>query len=60
MVRDQPAVSGNCDAAGVARNIDFGKRYKITGTATLVFRDGTSIPGAAPVAQVVQLLAAAK
>jgi len=60
MVRDQPAAGGNCDTAGVARNVDFGKRYKITGTPTLVFHDGTRITGAAPVAQVEQLLAAAK
>ena len=60
MVRNQPAGNGNCDTAAIARNIEFGKKYKITGTPTLIFQDGTRVPGAAPAAQVEQLLAAAK
>jgi thiol:disulfide interchange protein DsbC len=59
MVRDQPVANGNCDAAAIARNVEFGKRYKINGTPTLVFQDGTRVPGAVPSAQVEKLLAAA-
>ena len=60
MVRDQPAAAGSCDTAALARNIEFGKKYKITGTPTLVFQDGTRVPGAAPAAQVERLLASVK
>jgi thiol:disulfide interchange protein DsbC len=59
MVRDQPVANGNCDAAAIARNVEFGKKYKITGTPTLVYQDGTRVPGAVPSAQVEKLLAAA-
>jgi len=59
MVRDQPVVAGDCDAAALARNIEFGKAYKITGTPTLVFPNGTRVPGATPAAQVEKMLAAA-
>jgi thiol:disulfide interchange protein DsbC len=60
MVRDQPVVIGTCDTAALARNVEFGKVHKITGTPMLVFQDGTRVPGAAPAAQVEKLLAAAQ
>lgn len=56
----QPIIGGKCDTAAIARNVEFGKKHKITGTPTLVFQDGTRVPGAAPIAQVEKLLAAAK
>ena len=59
MVRDTaiPAGAGACDAAALARNVDFGRKYKITGTPTLIFADGTRIPGAIGAAQIEAQLA---
>ncbi|MDD2924855.1 DsbC family protein [Rhodoferax sp.] len=59
MVRDitPPAVS--CDSAAVTRNVDLGHKYKITGTPTLVFADGTRVPGAVGADQVEKRLAQA-
>ena len=60
MVRDQAAPAASCDTGAIARNVEFGKKYKITGTPTLVFADGTRVPGAIGAAQVEKLLADAK
>jgi thiol:disulfide interchange protein DsbC len=46
MVRDvTPAVAG-CDSAAITRNVELGRKFKITGTPTLVFADGSRVPGA--------------
>jgi thiol:disulfide interchange protein DsbC len=60
MVRDQAPPSATCDTAAMARNLEFGKRHKITGTPTLVFADGTRVPGAINAQQVEKFLADAK
>jgi thiol:disulfide interchange protein DsbC len=60
MVREQAAASANCDTAALARNIEFGRKYKITGTPTLVFADGTRVPGAIGAPQVEKMLAEVK
>jgi len=52
MVRDVPPRAGNCDASALARNVEFGRRHKINGTPTMIFADGSKIPGAASAAQV--------
>ena len=57
MLRDQAAPAATCDTAAIARNVELGKRFRITGTPTLVFADGTRVPGAVPAAQVEKLLA---
>jgi thiol:disulfide interchange protein DsbC len=57
MVRDQSPPAANCDAGALTRNVEFGKKHKITGTPTLVFADGTRVPGAIAAAQVEKLLA---
>ncbi len=57
MVRDQPAPTASCDTAALARNLEFGKKHKISGTPTLVFTDGTRVPGAIGAPQVEKLLA---
>ncbi len=59
MVRDQAIPAAQCDAAPVARNVDFGRKHKITGTPTLFFANGTRVPGALPAAEVEKLLVAA-
>ncbi len=62
MLREQqPApAAAMCDASGMARNVEFGKKYRITGTPTLIFADGSRIPGAIPVAQIEAQLAKQK
>ncbi|MFM1906362.1 MAG: hypothetical protein RLZZ591_39 [Pseudomonadota bacterium] len=54
MVRDQAAstAAANCDASAIARNVELGKKYKITGTPTLIFADGSRIPGAINASQI--------
>lgn len=62
MVRDvQPATAtASCDTTAISRNVDFGKRFKITGTPTLVFADGSRVPGAITAQQIEKMLSEAK
>ncbi len=62
MVRDAetPAAPASCDASALARNVELGKKHKITGTPTLIFADGNRVPGAIPAAQVEKFLAEVK
>ncbi|MES2945609.1 MAG: DsbC family protein, partial [Pseudomonadota bacterium] len=60
MVRDQPVTKASCDAAAVDRNVEFGRKHKITGTPTLFFADGGRVPGAIAAAQVEKFLAEVK
>ena len=48
-----------CDSTAVDRNIALGKKHKITGTPTLVFTDGSRVPGAIDADQVELRLAQA-
>ncbi|MET0312503.1 MAG: DsbC family protein [Burkholderiaceae bacterium] len=60
MVRDQSPSNANCDTSALTRNVEFGKKHKITGTPTLLFADGSRVPGAIPAAQVEKFLADVK
>ena len=60
MVQGQPAAKASCDTAALERNLAFSKKYKITGTPTLFFADGSRVPGAIGVPQIEKMLAAAK
>jgi thiol:disulfide interchange protein DsbC len=60
MVRDQAAAKASCDTAALERNLAFSKKYKITGTPTLFFVDGSRVPGAIGVEQIEKTLASAK
>ena len=62
MVRDVaiPPAAASCDASALARNLELGKKYKISGTPTLVFADGSRVPGAISAAEVEKYLAIAK
>lgn len=60
MVRDQSIPPGTCDTSAIARNVEFGKKYRINGTPTLVFADGSRVPGAIGAAQVEKFLTEAK
>jgi len=48
------------DVTALVRNREFGGKHKITGTPTLLFTDGTRVPGAIAPERVEKLLAAAK
>jgi thiol:disulfide interchange protein DsbC len=52
MVRDVTPAAANCDSAAIARNVELGRKFKITGTPTLVFADGSRVPGAVGADQV--------
>ena len=60
MVRDQPISKASCDASALERNLTFSRKYKITGTPTVFFADGTRVPGAIGVQQIEKMLASAK
>jgi thiol:disulfide interchange protein DsbC len=57
MLRDKAAPNATCDTQAITRNIEFGKKYKISGTPTMILADGTRVPGAVPAAQVEKFLA---
>ena len=50
----------NCDTTALDRNIEFGKKHRISGTPALFFADGTRVPGAISAAEVEKRLAAIK
>jgi thiol:disulfide interchange protein DsbC len=52
MLRNQAPKAAICDSAAIERNIGVGHKHKITGTPTLIFSDGSRIPGAIGSAQV--------
>ena len=60
MVRDKAAASASCDTTAIERNVELGHKYKITGTPTLVFIDGSRVPGAIGAAEVEKHLTTAK
>jgi thiol:disulfide interchange protein DsbC len=63
MVRDQSiaqAATPACDVGALARNVELGRKHKINGTPTLLFADGSRVPGAITAAQVEKYLADAK
>jgi thiol:disulfide interchange protein DsbC len=57
MQKDQTPAPAQCNTAAIDRNLEFGQKYKITGTPTLVAQDGTRVPGAINSAQIEKLLA---
>ena len=55
-----PPSSPGCDTSALTRNVEFGRKMRITGTPTLVFANGNRVPGAISSAQVEKLLAEAQ
>jgi thiol:disulfide interchange protein DsbC len=41
-----PRSMGQCDTAAIDRNLALSKKYRVTGTPSLVFEDGKRVPGA--------------
>jgi thiol:disulfide interchange protein DsbC len=60
MLRDVPPASASCDTAALSSNVEFGAKHKITGTPTIVFADGSRVPGAINAQQIEKFLAEAK
>jgi thiol:disulfide interchange protein DsbC len=60
MTKDADVAAGTCDTTALTRNVEFGKKHKITGTPTLIFADGNRVPGAIGAAQVEKFLAEVK
>ncbi len=57
MVRDQTAAKASCDTSALERNLAFSKKYKITGTPTVFFANGTRVPGAISAQEIEKQLA---
>jgi thiol:disulfide interchange protein DsbC len=59
MTRDQaaPRAESSCDASALTRNVDFARKYNISGTPTLFFANGARVPGMIGAADVEKLLA---
>jgi thiol:disulfide interchange protein DsbC len=62
MVHEQalPTTVPMCDTAVLNRNVELGRTFKINGTPTLVFIDGSRVPGAIEAKQVEKHLAEVK
>jgi len=56
MLNDVEPATAKCDTQAIDRNVKLGKKYKVTGTPTLVFADGSRVPGAIGADQVEQRL----
>ena len=58
MVKGEPLKGDTaCDVSVLVRNTEFGRRHKITGTPTLIFADGSRVPGAIGAADIEKMLA---
>ena len=60
MLQDIPPAEAKCDSSALQRNVEFGRKARITGTPTIIFANGTRVPGAIDTARIEQLLSAAK
>ncbi len=58
MLRDiAPKEQAGCNTDALTANLEFAKKYRITGTPTLIFADGKRVPGAINAQQIEQNLA---
>ncbi len=46
MTKDVTPAKASCDTAAVDRNVELGRKLRITGTPTIFFTDGSRVPGA--------------
>jgi len=56
MTQDRVPAQAHCDEAALDRLLAFGRKARISATPTLVFADGTRVPGALPAASIEALL----
>jgi thiol:disulfide interchange protein DsbC len=55
MLNDSIPAKARCDTP-IEKNLELGRKYRITGTPTLVFHDGQRVPGQIPLAQLEKML----
>jgi len=60
MLRDRTPATTECDIAPLKRNREFGQKYNITSTPTLLLTNGKRAPGAVNAQEVEKMLADAK
>lgn len=60
MLRNTTPATTECDMAAIKRNRDYGQKYNITGTPTLLFTSGKRAPGAVSAQEVEKMLTVAK
>ena len=46
MLKDVTPAAASCDVKALERNLQLGRKHKITGTPTIIFADGSRVPGA--------------
>jgi len=56
MTKEQTIPNANCNIAAIERNVEFGRKFKITGTPTLIAQDGSRVPGAINTIQIEKML----
>lgn len=56
MVNDKVPAKATCDTGAITRNLETAKKFKLTGTPTLIFSSGDRVPGAIPSEQIEKLL----
>ena len=56
MTKEQTIPNSNCNIAAIERNVEFGRKFKITGTPTLIAQDGSRVPGAINTMQIEKML----
>jgi len=56
MLNGTVPAAARCDTP-IEKNLEFARKYRITGTPTLIFANGERVPGAIPQAQLEKLLA---
>jgi len=56
MLKEQTPANVTCDVSAITRNLELGRKHKITGTPTLIFADGSRVPGAITTAQIEKYL----
>jgi thiol:disulfide interchange protein DsbC len=59
MQRNTPPAGASCETAALSRNLEFGRQHHITGTPTVLFTDGSRVPGAVGAAQLEKRLSEA-
>lgn len=59
MLKSEPPATANaaCNTEAITRNVELGKKYKITGTPTVIFQNGTRVPGAVPLEKLKEAIA---
>jgi thiol:disulfide interchange protein DsbC len=60
MLEDITPAEAKCDTTPLQRNVEFGRKARITGTPTIIFADGSRVPGAIPADRIEKFLTEVK